>query len=99
MAEVTVIAQIRTKEGMEGKVGEELLKLVAPTRSEKGCIVYDLYQSTDRKSLFMFFECWKSKKDLDEHLQKPYIKTFIEASGEMLADPVSVSLWEMLSTR
>ncbi|MBW1856287.1 MAG: antibiotic biosynthesis monooxygenase [Deltaproteobacteria bacterium] len=59
MAEVTVIAQIKTKEGMEEKVGKELLKLVVPTRSEQGCIVYNLHQSAESKSLFMFYECWK----------------------------------------
>ena len=64
---VTVIAQIKVKEGREETVREELLKLVAPTRSEQGCMVYDLYQSAGSKSLFMFYECWKSKKDLDEH--------------------------------
>jgi quinol monooxygenase YgiN len=99
MAEVTVIAQIKTKEGMEEKVGKELLKLVVPTRSEQGCIVYNLHQSAESKSLFMFYECWKSKKDFDEHLQKPHIKAFVESAGEMLAEPMSVSLWEMLSKR
>lgn len=99
MAEVTVIAQIKTKEGMEERIGAALLKLVAPTRSEKGCIAYNLYQSAERKSDFMFYESWKSKKDLDEHLQKPYITTFMEESGGMLSEPVSVSLWEMLSER
>ena len=97
MAEVTVIAHIKAKEGMERKIGAELLKLVAPTRSERGCITYNLYQSAERKSDFMFYENWKSKKDLDEHLRKPYIKTFMEESGGMLAEPVSISLWEMLS--
>jgi len=99
MAEITVIAQIRIKEGMEEKVGEELMKLVAPTRSEEGCIVYNLHQSAESKALFMFYECWRSKKDFDEHLQKPHIKAFAESTGEMLAEPMRVSLWEMLSTR
>jgi len=97
MAEVTVIAQIKTKEGMEEKVCAELINLVAPTRSEEGCIVYDFYQSADSKSLFMFYECWKSKKDLDEHLQRPHIKAFVERAGKMLAEPMSVSLWKILS--
>ena len=95
---LTVIAQIKVKEGMEGNVREELFKLMAPTRSEPGCIVYDLYQSTDDKQTFMFYECWKSKRDLDEHLQKPYTKAFIEKK-EMFAEPLKVSLWGMISER
>ncbi len=96
---VTVIAQVRVKEGMEKNVKGELSKLVTPTRSEPGCIVYDLYQSADSTTHFMFYECWKSKKDLDEHLQKPYIKAFMEKADEMLEEPVKVSLWEMLSEK
>ena len=95
---ITVIAQIKVNDGMEEKVREELLNLVTPTRSEPGCIVYDLYQSADSKSLFMFYECWKSKRDLEEHLQKPYTKAFI-GKTEMFAEPIKVSLWGMISER
>jgi len=96
---VTVIAQVKVKECVEKKVRDELMKLVTPTRSEPGCIVYDLYQDADSDAHFMFYECWKSKKDLDEHLQKPYIKAFIEKADEMLEEPMNVSLWEMLSEK
>ena len=93
---LTVIAQIKVKEGMEKKVREELFKLMAPTRSEPGCIVYDLYQSADDAHTFMFYECWMSKKDLDEHLQKLYIKAFLEKTEGMLKEPLKVSRWEMI---
>jgi quinol monooxygenase YgiN len=96
---VTVMAQVRVKKSLEKNVREELMKLVTPTRSEPGCIVYDLYQEADSSSHFMFYECWKSKKDLDEHLQKPYIKAFMETADEMLEEPVKVSLWEKLSEK
>lgn len=94
---VAVIAQIKVKEGMEENVREELFKLIAPTRSEPGCILYKLYQSADDKHTFMFYECWRSKGDLDAHLQKPYIKAFVEKAGEMLTEPLGVSLWSKIS--
>jgi len=94
---ITVMAYVHAKEEMKKEVEKELLKLVAPTRSEPGCIVYDLYRSAERKTLFMFYECWRSKGDLDEHLQKPYIKDFMKKAIEMLSEPVEVSLWERLS--
>ncbi len=96
---LTVIAQIKVKEGLEEKVKEELSKLMAPTRSEPGCTVYDLYKSADDKCLFMFYECWKSKRDLDEHLQKPHIKTFMKKTEGMLKETLEVSLWEIISGR
>jgi quinol monooxygenase YgiN len=94
---VTVVARIRAKEGMEEKVKQELMALVSPTRSEKGCINYDLHQSVENKSLFMFYENWASKRDLDEHLEMPYMKSHMEKASEILAEPGDITLWEMIS--
>jgi quinol monooxygenase YgiN len=42
----------------------------------------------------MFYESWENKTDLEQHLQKPYIKSFMEKADELLAEPVRISLWE-----
>lgn len=94
---VTVVARIRAKEGMEEKAKQELMALVSPTRSEKGCINYDLHQSVENKSLFMFYENWASKRDLDEHLEMPYMKSHMEKASEILAGPADITIWEMIS--
>jgi quinol monooxygenase YgiN len=94
---VTVVARIRIKKGMEEKVKKELLSLVGPTRSEKGCVNYDLHQSVEDKSLFMFYENWVSKKDLDEHLAMPYMKSHLEKASEIFAGPPDITLWEKIS--
>jgi quinol monooxygenase YgiN len=93
---ITVTAEIRAKDGCEEQLKHELISLLTPTRSEPGCIMYDLYQSPDIKSCFMFYESWKSKKDLEEHLQKPHIKMFIKKAGELFAEPMRVSVWEKI---
>ena len=91
---VTVTAHIKAKKGFEDKLMEELLSLVDPTRSEAGCIAYDLYRDQENRSIFMFYESWKSKGDLEQHLQKTYLKSFMEKADELLAEPVTISLWE-----
>ena len=93
---VTVLARIRAKEGMEEKVKQEITALVSPTRSEQGCINYDLHQSIENKSLFMLYENWVSKEDLDKHLSMPYMKAFMEKAGRILAEPAEVTLWELI---
>lgn len=93
---VTVVARIRAKKGMEEKVKRELMALLSPTRSEKGCINYDLHQSVEDKSLFMFYENWASKRDLNEHLEMPYMKSHLEKAKEILAEPGDITLWEMI---
>ncbi|HYQ59895.1 MAG TPA: putative quinol monooxygenase [Desulfatiglandales bacterium] len=94
--QVTVVAQIRAKDGMEEQVKQELMKLVGPTRSETGCINYDLHQSTENESLFMFYENWASKKDLDEHARTPHMKAHLQKARELFAEPPTITLWEMI---
>lgn len=94
---VTVLARIKAKKGMEEKVKQELASLIAPTHKEAGCIDYVLHQGKDDKALFMFYENWTSKKALDEHLAKPYLKAFVAKAGELLAEPLDVTLLEMVS--
>jgi quinol monooxygenase YgiN len=96
MSEVTVVAQIRAQDGMEETVKQELAALVGPTRSEKGCIQYDLHQSVENKSVFMFYETWASKKDLDDHIQMPHMKAHIRKARDLFAEPPKISIWEVV---
>jgi quinol monooxygenase YgiN len=56
-----------------------------------------LHQAPDDKSLFIFHENWKSKEDLDRHLEMPYLKAFLEKAGNILEKPVEITLLEMIS--
>ena len=91
---VTVTAHIKAKKGLEENLKKELLALIQPTRSETGCITYELYQDHENNSHFMFYESWENKSGLEQHLQKPYIKSFMDKADELLAEPVTISLWE-----
>jgi quinol monooxygenase YgiN len=93
---VTVIARVRAKEGKEEMVRQELTALIAPTRSEPGCVTYNLHQGADNRYLFMVYEGWSSKNDLDDHLKKPYLKAFLKRANELLVEPVEITLWEQI---
>ncbi len=94
---IPVLALVKAKEGMEETIRQELLSLVNPTRSEAGCINYDLHQAADEKSQFMFFENWKSMEDLERHRETPHLKAFRQKAGSLLAKPIEVTLFEMIS--
>ena len=83
---VSVVARMRAREGMAELLGEEAGRLVEPTRSEEGCLNYDLHRGIEDPSVFFFYENWRSQQDLDEHLEKPYLKEFarkLEDIGEL----------------
>ncbi len=95
--QVTVVATFKAKPGKEADVREAVTALVAPTRQEDGCINYDLHQSADNSAVLMLYENWTSKKDLDEHLAMPYLKDFLGRADDLLTEPVSIALYQMIS--
>lgn len=94
---VTVVATCKAKPGQEDRVREEILALVDPTRAEAGCINYDLHVSSDDPGHFMLYENWVSKQDLDEHLATPYLERFKGLASEILAEPIQIQLFEMVT--
>jgi quinol monooxygenase YgiN len=94
--EVRVIARMQAKKGREKELQQALAALIGPSRGEPGCISYILHQAAEDKTSFLFYEHWADKKDLDEHLQKPYIKNFMDSAAKLLDGPVKITLWKMI---
>jgi quinol monooxygenase YgiN len=90
---ITVVANIKAKLGKEKEVRSILMGLLAPTRSESGCINYDLHQSMEDPCSFVFYENWTSQSALDEHLQSSHIAKAMSEATPILAEPVEISLW------
>ena len=89
---LTVIAKFEAKPGSESKYKEELQKMVAPSRSETGCINYDVLQSNDNPAVMFTYENWTGKDALDAHMQTPYFKALGEISKDLLAKPMEIDL-------
>ncbi len=94
---VTVIAYIFAKTGEEQRVRTALLDLVEQTRKEKGCINYDLHESTNDARHFVMYENWESDADLDAHSKSPHLREFGKSIGPFLVRPTEVTMWKMLS--
>lgn len=90
---LTVIARLKAKAGMEDRVAQELQKLLALTRVERGCINYDMHRSRTDPTLFLFHENWTSEADLDTHLQSPHIQNWIRLADTLLAEPIEITRW------
>ena len=91
--QVTVVVRIEAKLGMEARVRQELLNLLAPTRAERGCINFDMHQAPNDASLFLFHENWVSEEDLKRHFETPHITRWIQEAKGLLAEPMELSLW------
>lgn len=94
---VNVIARVKAKKGMEEQVRRECLALVNPSRRDEGCIDYQLYQSMDDPTVFIFFEKWLTREDVENHLMMPHCLAFDQRTEGMLADPEEITFLKKIS--
>jgi len=91
MADVCVIARSVARRGRENQLRELLRSMLAPTRAESGCKLYELYES-DSKGRFYFFETWESQAALDQHAASPHFKHLEQTLVELVEEPFEVNI-------
>lgn len=91
MAKVHVIARFAAREGREDQLRVLLYGMLAPTRAESGCELYDLYES-DSRGRFYLNEIWESRAALDRHLATPHFQRLKQAGGELVKEPFEVNI-------
>ncbi|MGO8863902.1 MAG: putative quinol monooxygenase [Acidimicrobiales bacterium] len=82
MPNIDVVAVIAAKPGSEAIVEEALRALVGPSRSDHGCVSYELFASESTPGTFVTVERWQSKEDLDAHMASPHLADAITAAGD-----------------
>jgi len=78
--QLTIVAKIVAKEEKRELVKAELLKLIAPTRAEEGCINYDLHQDEQNLNLFLFHENWTSRALWEKHMTNAHLAAYVKAT-------------------
>lgn len=76
---------------------EDLLSFVNPSRQEAACVDYHLHVSNDDPNLFIFYENWRSREELDQHLQTPMLTSFWARRLDLLEKDVEIKFITMLS--
>ena len=69
--------------------------MLAPTRAERGCRLYELYESNN-EGLFYFYEKWESQDALDHHTKTPHYKQLSEDIRTLLEGAFEVSVLDSL---
>ncbi len=80
MAQLTIVANIKTKADKVELVKAELLKLIEITRAEEGCINYDLHQDNENPTHFLFYENWESRELWQTHMGSKHLQEYIAAT-------------------
>ncbi|WP_200938009.1 SDR family NAD(P)-dependent oxidoreductase [Sphingopyxis sp. Root1497] len=90
-SELTLIAKLTAKAEYADLLGEELSKLVAPTLAEAGSIAYRIHRDNDNPSIWILYENWRSRADLDAHFEQPYTKAMMDRFPELLARDIELT--------
>lgn len=91
MAEVRVIARFVARQGKESQLRALLESMLAPTRAERGCKAYELYES-DSNGRFYLSEIWESRTALDQHAAAPHFKRLQQTAPELVKEPFEVNI-------
>ncbi|MBV6626118.1 MAG: antibiotic biosynthesis monooxygenase [Rivularia sp. (in: Bacteria)] len=65
------------------------------SRAESGNISYSLYEETGIPNSFIYFEEWKSREALVEHLKQPYITPLLEEFAELADGEANVRVYDI----
>jgi quinol monooxygenase YgiN len=86
MSEVKVVALITAKPEEYSAVNKAVRAMVGLSRSEEGCLQYDLHEDQEVKGSFVFIERWKSENALKTHMAMPYHDEFLaELEGKLVS--------------
>ena len=91
----TLTAFLRGKPEKREELLAVLRAFVKPTRAEAGCVAYHLHISDTDPNLFVFYENWRSRADLDAHLEMPYLKSFFERRMDLLEKEIDLQFMTM----
>jgi len=81
MPKLTIVANIIAKPDRIDLVKKALEKLVDITRSEAGCLQYDLHQDNDNPAHFLFYENWESRALWQKHMSAPHLRDYATATA------------------
>jgi len=81
-----IFAEIKPKPEHYAEAKEAILGVLNLTRDEKGCRSFDLFNSPDQSTLYLYEE-WDDQNALDEHYNKPYTAEVFKSYENWLAQP------------
>jgi quinol monooxygenase YgiN len=86
MSKITIVAHITAKPDKIEFVKAQLEQLIDTTRSEEGCLQYDLHQDNENPAHFMLYENWESRELWRAHMNAQHLKDYVSAVERAVED-------------
>lgn len=91
----TIMADLEAQTGRGDEVAAAIkeTRVLELTRSELGCMTYDIVRDTDAPDRFVVYECWSDLAALEAHLLTPHFAAVGAALGGLLASAPGVRIF------
>jgi quinol monooxygenase YgiN len=87
---LAMVVEFRAAPGRSEALRQALLALVGPTRTEDGCLRYDLHADESDPDVYAFYEVWASGEAHAAHDRTSHVATFRASRDDLLARPARV---------
>lgn len=94
---VRVVARLTARPGHVDEVRDILTALVAPTRAEPGCVLYELLHNLVEPVEFTFVETWVDEPALDAHGQSPHVRDASVRLKPLLSGPAEIHRYQVVA--
>jgi quinol monooxygenase YgiN len=71
--------------------------ILEPSRKESGVISYSFYEESTVSNSFIYFEEWKSREALSQHLKANYTQKLLTLFPEMIAREPDIKVYDIAS--
>jgi quinol monooxygenase YgiN len=92
---VTLVVQLRPRDGQEMLLEAELRALVGPTRKEDGCLTYDLHRSAEGPAAYLLHEIWARREAHSKHTNTAHFLRWNARKDALLASR-DVTYWKQV---
>jgi quinol monooxygenase YgiN len=83
-----VVATLKAKAGKGAELCKAFLELERHSRTEEGCIKYDLHQSIEDPDGFLFYEVWTGEEALALHANSDFMNASRKITRELIETAV-----------
>lgn len=81
---LTIVAIFQANPGCEIKLEHALRDMIAPTRTEAGCLNYDLHIDLETKGRFLFHENWETRASWETHMASAHLLHFRSVASSLV---------------
>lgn len=72
--------------------------MLEPSRAERGCLAYSLYEDATEHGAFLFYEEWADRNAIEAHFASPHFLAFMEAFPAHIHGEARIDIHEVRGT-